>query len=153
MVAWNTIDFLRAKTSLGPAETVGSVHHMKYGKPSPIFLLLQRFFSILTHMWSICRSSGPSGGTLATILSYMEEGKLSDFAKLTDPFILCAGPTPRNPYRKPLTEMLSGVRSVSDLGALTHLQVAWLTCPLSTEAAPSCQVHTVRLSHTLITHV
>jgi len=25
---------------------------------------------------------------------------------------------------------------------LQHLQVAWLTCPLSTEAAPSCQVHT-----------
>lgn len=43
MVAWNTIEFLRAKTALGPAETVGSVHHMKYGKPPPIFPLLQRF--------------------------------------------------------------------------------------------------------------
>lgn len=66
-----------------------------------------------------CRSSGPSGGTLATVLSHIENAKLSDLAKFSNPFILAAGPSPRNPYRKPLLEKLTGVRSISDLGTLT----------------------------------
>lgn len=68
---------------------------------------------------SLCRSSGPSGGTLSTILTTFETVRLRDLIECTHPFALAASPPPKVIPRPSLAEMILGVRSVSDLGTLT----------------------------------
>ncbi|GIJ98016.1 hypothetical protein Aspvir_000124 [Aspergillus viridinutans] len=65
------------------------------------------------------KSSGPSGGTLNTILTIFDSLSFSDILKSTDPFALAASAPPKNVPSEPLVDKILGVRSVRDLGTLT----------------------------------
>ncbi|EAW14543.1 uncharacterized protein ACLA_075830 [Aspergillus clavatus NRRL 1] len=65
------------------------------------------------------KSSGPSGGTLDTVLTTLDTLTFSDMLKSFDPYALAASKPPRNVPSEPLVEKVLGVRSVRDLGTLT----------------------------------
>ena len=65
------------------------------------------------------RSSGPSGGTLNTILSIYDWLPISELRKSSNPFILAASAPPKDIPHDSILEKLLGVRSVRDLGTLT----------------------------------
>lgn len=64
-------------------------------------------------------NSVPSGGTLASAIAMFEECSLTQVAQATKPWSLCAIPAaPQKNHTKPLLEMLTGLRTVRDLGIL-----------------------------------
>jgi short subunit dehydrogenase-like uncharacterized protein len=65
------------------------------------------------------RSSGPSGGTLATILGIFDSLPISQLLKSADPFSLAASAPPKDIPGDSILQKLFGVRSISDLGAVT----------------------------------
>ncbi|GAD91801.1 saccharopine dehydrogenase, putative [Paecilomyces variotii No. 5] len=93
ILTWALVKTIREQLSTGAKEAVSCVHEMK--------------------------SSGPSGGTLATILTTLETASITDLIKSANPFALAAAEPPKQIPRRSLSELLSGVTSVSDLGTLT----------------------------------
>ncbi|KAJ5200619.1 Saccharopine dehydrogenase / Homospermidine synthase [Penicillium cf. griseofulvum] len=65
------------------------------------------------------KSSGPSGGTLSTILSTFEAFSMSELSKSMTPFSLVASLPPKNVPGESILEKLFGVRSIRDLGTVT----------------------------------
>ncbi|KXG52732.1 Saccharopine dehydrogenase / Homospermidine synthase [Penicillium griseofulvum] len=65
------------------------------------------------------KSSGPSGGTLSTILTIIEAFPMSELSKSMTPFSLVASPPPKNVPSESILEKLFGVRSIRDLGTVT----------------------------------
>ncbi|KAE8154738.1 Saccharopine dehydrogenase-domain-containing protein [Aspergillus avenaceus] len=64
------------------------------------------------------KSSGASGGTLATVLTMLDTLSVKDLLKATSPFSLAASPPPKSIPRESIAEKLLGVRSVRDIGTL-----------------------------------
>ncbi|KAJ5800340.1 uncharacterized protein N7518_002408 [Penicillium psychrosexuale] len=65
------------------------------------------------------RSSGPSGGTINTILTIFEGFSMSELSKSMTPFSLAASPPPKNIPHDSILEKIFGVRSIRDLGTVT----------------------------------
>ncbi|KAJ5674487.1 uncharacterized protein N7477_004421 [Penicillium maclennaniae] len=65
------------------------------------------------------KSSGPSGGTLATVLGMFDSLPLSQLLKSANPFSLAASAPPKDIPSDTILQKLLGVRSISDLGAVT----------------------------------
>ncbi|KAK4502588.1 hypothetical protein PRZ48_006014 [Zasmidium cellare] len=61
----------------------------------------------------------PSGGTLDTVLTLFDSYSLRQIAKSMSPFSLCSISPPQQKRRKPLLEILTGIRNDNDLGLLT----------------------------------
>ncbi|KAF7162968.1 hypothetical protein CNMCM5623_008033 [Aspergillus felis] len=93
ILAWSLVKRVREDLSCDTKEVTGAIEEMK--------------------------SSGPSGGTLNTILSIFDSLSFSDILKSTDPFALAASAPPMNVPSEPLVDKILGVRSVRDLGTLT----------------------------------
>ncbi|KAL1885221.1 hypothetical protein Plec18167_001878 [Paecilomyces lecythidis] len=93
ILTWALVKTIREQLSTGAKEAVSCVHEMK--------------------------SSGPSGGTLATILTTLETASITDLTKSLNPFALVASEPPKQVPSRPLSELLTGVTCVSDLGTLT----------------------------------
>ncbi|KAJ5952812.1 uncharacterized protein N7479_011225 [Penicillium vulpinum] len=64
-------------------------------------------------------SSGPSGGTLSTVLTTFESFSMSELSKSMTPFALAASPPPKNIPGESILAKLFGVRSIRDLGTVT----------------------------------
>ncbi|KAH2029615.1 hypothetical protein KXV43_000412 [Aspergillus fumigatus] len=93
IVAWSVVKRVREDLSSDTKEVIGAIEEMK--------------------------SSGPSGGTLNTVLTIFDSLSFSDILKSTDPFALAASAPPKNVPSEPLVDKILGVRSVRDLGTLT----------------------------------
>ncbi|RHZ73845.1 hypothetical protein CDV55_107562 [Aspergillus turcosus] len=93
ILAWSLVKRVREDLSCDTKEVTGAIEEMK--------------------------SSGPSGGTLNTVLTIFDSLSLSDLLKSTDPFVLAASAPPKNIPSEPLLDKILGVRSVRDLGTLT----------------------------------
>ncbi|KAL2000329.1 hypothetical protein VTN02DRAFT_3269 [Thermoascus thermophilus] len=97
MLTWSLVKLIHEKLSVSTKEVISSIHEIK--------------------------SSGPSGGTLSTILTTLDTVGLQDLLKATDPFALAASPPPTPIPRRSIVETIFGtilgVRSVPDLGTLT----------------------------------
>ncbi|KAJ9296510.1 hypothetical protein DTO271G3_5208 [Paecilomyces variotii] len=93
ILTWSLVKTIREQLSTGTKEAISCVYEVK--------------------------SSGPSGGTLATILTTLETTSLTDLIKSADPFALAAAEPPKQTPRRSLSELVSGITSVSDLGTLT----------------------------------
>ncbi|CAI7633225.1 unnamed protein product [Penicillium glandicola] len=65
------------------------------------------------------KTSGPSGGTMSTILTTFEGFSMSDLSKSMSPFSLAASPPPKSIPGESILEKVFGVRSISDLGTVT----------------------------------
>ncbi|KAJ5604091.1 hypothetical protein N7537_007047 [Penicillium hordei] len=65
------------------------------------------------------KSSGPSGGTMNTILTIFDGFSMSELSKTMTPFSLTASPPPKNIPGDSILEKLFGVRSIRDLGTVT----------------------------------
>ncbi|KAJ5559014.1 Saccharopine dehydrogenase / Homospermidine synthase [Penicillium sp. DV-2018c] len=65
------------------------------------------------------KSSGPSGGTLSTILSIFDWLPMSELSKSMKPFALAASTPPKNVPGESILEKLLGARSIPDLGTVT----------------------------------
>lgn len=61
----------------------------------------------------------PSGGTLATILDFLDSSTLQEIQAASRPYALSPIPGPKVQCNKSLAEKILGVRSVPDLGTLT----------------------------------
>lgn len=65
-------------------------------------------------------SSAPSGGTLATVLSFFDNFPLKEVAESFKPYALSPEPNPKaNSYGQGLWTTLTGLRTVPNLGILT----------------------------------
>ncbi|KAJ5268893.1 hypothetical protein N7505_004651 [Penicillium chrysogenum] len=64
------------------------------------------------------KSSGPSGGTMNTILTIFDGFSVSELSKAMTPFSLVASP-PKNIPSESILEKAFGVRSIPDLGTVT----------------------------------
>lgn len=65
-------------------------------------------------------SSAPSGGTLATVLTFFDLYPVKELRAAFTPFALSPVPNPHPPSRKPsLLSMATGLRTVPNLGLLT----------------------------------
>ncbi|KAH1345973.1 hypothetical protein KXX65_008164 [Aspergillus fumigatus] len=93
ILAWSVVKRVREDLSSDTKEVIGAIEEMK--------------------------SSGPSGGTLNTVLTIFDSLSFSDILKSTDPFALAASAPPKNVPSEPLVDKILGVRSVRDLGTLT----------------------------------
>ncbi|KAF4219720.1 hypothetical protein CNMCM8980_007550 [Aspergillus fumigatiaffinis] len=93
ILAWSVVKRVREDLSCDTKEVTGAIEEMK--------------------------SSGPSGGTLNTVLTIFDSLSFSDILKSTDPFALAASAPPKNVPSEPLLDKILGVRSVRDLGTLT----------------------------------
>ncbi|KAH1328720.1 hypothetical protein KXX16_005658 [Aspergillus fumigatus] len=93
ILAWSVVKRVREDLSSDTKEVIGAIEEMK--------------------------SSGPSGGTLNTVLTIFDSLSFSDILKSTDPFALAASASPKNVPSEPLVDKILGVRSVRDLGTLT----------------------------------
>ncbi|KAF4279994.1 hypothetical protein KXX33_003305 [Aspergillus fumigatus] len=93
ILAWSVVKRVREDLSSDTKEVIGAIEEMK--------------------------SSGPSGGTLITVLTIFDSLSFSDILKSTDPFALAASAPPKNVPSEPLVDKILGVRSVRDLGTLT----------------------------------
>jgi short subunit dehydrogenase-like uncharacterized protein len=93
ILAWSVVKRVREDLSCDTKEVTGAIEVMK--------------------------SSGPSGGTLNTVLTIFDSLSFSDILKSTDPFALAASAPPKNVPSEPLLDKILGVRSVRDLGTLT----------------------------------
>ncbi|EAW19261.1 uncharacterized protein NFIA_092220 [Aspergillus fischeri NRRL 181] len=93
ILAWSVVKRVREDLSCDTKEVTGAIEEMK--------------------------SSGPSGGTLNTVLTIFDSLSFSDILKSTDPFALAASAPPKNVPSEPLVDKILGVRSVRDLGTLT----------------------------------
>ncbi|EKV16039.1 Saccharopine dehydrogenase / Homospermidine synthase [Penicillium digitatum] len=65
------------------------------------------------------KSSGPSGGTLNTVLTIFDGFSMSELSKTMTPFSLAASPPPKNIPGESILEKVFGVRSIPDLGTVT----------------------------------
>ncbi|KAJ5468979.1 Saccharopine dehydrogenase / Homospermidine synthase [Penicillium sp. IBT 31633x] len=65
------------------------------------------------------KSSGPSGGTLNTILTIFDWLPASELSKSMSPFSLAASAPPKNIPGDSIMEKVLGVRSIRDLGTVT----------------------------------
>ncbi|KGO67721.1 Saccharopine dehydrogenase / Homospermidine synthase [Penicillium italicum] len=65
------------------------------------------------------KSSGPSGGTLSTVLTIFDGFSMSELSKTMTPFSLAASPPPKNIPSDSILEKVVGVRSIPDLGTVT----------------------------------
>ncbi|GAQ06088.1 hypothetical protein ALT_3409 [Aspergillus lentulus] len=93
ILAWSVVKRVRENLSCDTREVTGAIEEMK--------------------------SSGPSGGTLNTVLTIFDSLSFSDILKSTDPFALAASAPPKNVPSEPLVDKILGVRSVRDLGTLS----------------------------------
>jgi short subunit dehydrogenase-like uncharacterized protein len=93
ILAWSVVKRVREDLSCDTKEVTGAIEEMK--------------------------SSGPSGGTLNTVLTIFDSLSFSDILKSTDPFALAASAPPKNVPSEPFLDKILGVRSVRDLGTLT----------------------------------
>ncbi|KAH2133879.1 hypothetical protein KXW34_003349 [Aspergillus fumigatus] len=93
ILAWSVVKRVREDLSSDTKEVIGAIEEMK--------------------------SSGPSGGTLITVLTIFDSLSFSDILKSTDPFALAASAPPKNVPSEPLVDKILGVRFVRDLGTLT----------------------------------
>lgn len=91
LLAWSLVSHIRQTLNVGTTECIQTIYSLK---------------------------SAPSGGTLATVLSLFESYSLSYLAKSQKPWAL--SPVPRTDYRKkPVMEVLTGLRTEPDLGILS----------------------------------
>ncbi|KAJ5405026.1 hypothetical protein N7465_006310 [Penicillium sp. CMV-2018d] len=65
------------------------------------------------------KSSGPSGGTMNTVLTIFDGFSTSELSKAMTPFSLTASPPPKNIPGESILEKVFGVRSIRDLGTVT----------------------------------
>lgn len=65
------------------------------------------------------KSSGPSGGTMNTVLTIFDGFSRSELSKTMTPFSLTASPPPKNIPGESILEKVFGVRSIRDLGTVT----------------------------------
>ncbi|GJP87192.1 saccharopine dehydrogenase [Aspergillus niger] len=93
LLAWATVKRVREDLSCHTRSITGDIHEIK--------------------------SSGASGGTLSTVLTFFENVPPSEMRKISTPFALAAAPPPKDIPREPLWTRLLGIRSVRDLGILT----------------------------------
>ncbi|KAE8395763.1 Saccharopine dehydrogenase-domain-containing protein [Aspergillus alliaceus] len=70
------------------------------------------------------KTSGASGGTLATILTMFDSLSVFEILKATGPFELAASSPPKSIPSEPFMEKVLGVRSVRDMGTLTTAPTA-----------------------------
>lgn len=61
----------------------------------------------------------PSGGTLDTLLTLFDSYSLGQVMKSMAPFSLCSISPPQQKRRKPILEIMTGIRHDSELGLLT----------------------------------
>ena len=66
-------------------------------------------------------SSKASGGTLDTVLGFMENFSLKEIKESLTPYAISPVPDPKLPNTVPWATKLLGIRSVKDLGVLTTL--------------------------------
>lgn len=92
LLCWMLVNHIRQTLSVGTAELIDIIYEL---------------------------DSAPSGGTLDTVLSLFESYSLTQFAKAMSPFSLCTATPPQHDRRKPIAEMLTGIRTDPDLGILT----------------------------------
>ncbi|KAJ5894739.1 hypothetical protein N7495_006430 [Penicillium taxi] len=80
-------------------------------------------FSTPTRLIESCtkeiKTSGASGGTLATVLGIFDWLPISELLKSNSPFVLAASAPPKDIPKTTIAQKLLGVRSVRDLGTLT----------------------------------
>ncbi|KAL4807554.1 Saccharopine dehydrogenase-domain-containing protein [Aspergillus unguis] len=93
MLAWAMVKEVREKLSCHTKEITGSIYEMK--------------------------SSGASGGTLASIMTCIEDFSASELMNSTKPFSLAASPPPKDIPSEPIMHRVLGVRNVRDLGTLS----------------------------------
>ncbi|CAG7932398.1 unnamed protein product [Penicillium olsonii] len=65
------------------------------------------------------KSSGPSGGTLNTILTMFDWLPVSELSRSMTPFALSASPSPNKMPSETILEKVFGVRAIRDLGTVT----------------------------------
>ncbi|KAE8371364.1 Saccharopine dehydrogenase-domain-containing protein [Aspergillus bertholletiae] len=70
------------------------------------------------------KSSGASGGTLATVMTMFDTLSLLDILKAADPFALAASSPPKAIPSESLVEKVLGVRSIRDMGTLATAPTA-----------------------------
>ncbi|KAE8349986.1 Saccharopine dehydrogenase-domain-containing protein [Aspergillus coremiiformis] len=70
------------------------------------------------------KSSGASGGTLATLLNIFDNLSVFDILRAADPFALAASSPPKSVPSEPFAEKVLGVRSVRDMGTLSTAPTA-----------------------------
>ncbi|EME45252.1 hypothetical protein DOTSEDRAFT_150189 [Dothistroma septosporum NZE10] len=92
LICWMLVTHIRQTLDKGTAELVDIIHDL---------------------------NSAPSGGTLDTVLSLFETYSLSEVAKAMAPFSLCTVVPPKQNRKKPLLEVLTGIRTDEVLGTLT----------------------------------
>jgi len=107
LLTWTLVGMVREKFSAPTAEVVVTVYEMKS--------VISNSISSLSND----SSSKPSGGTLATVLSFMDHYTFKQISAALKPYALSPVPGPK--VRDPTTWVtkLFGVRSVRDLGILT----------------------------------
>ncbi|KAL4916592.1 Saccharopine dehydrogenase-domain-containing protein [Aspergillus aurantiobrunneus] len=93
MLAWALVKEVREKFSCHTKEITGSIYELK--------------------------SSGASGGTLASILTCIEDFSKTHLLNSTQPFSLAASPPPKEIPSEPIMAKVLGVRAVRDLGTVT----------------------------------
>lgn len=72
---------------------------------------------LINVIWDL--NSAPSGGTLDTVLSLLESYSLSKVVTAMSPFSLTTIAPPKQLRSRPVTEVLTGIRTDPDLGILT----------------------------------
>ncbi|KAI1083241.1 Saccharopine dehydrogenase-domain-containing protein [Whalleya microplaca] len=95
ILAWALVKSIQERYSVGVKDMIIAIHEMK--------------------------ASGPSGGTLSTILNVIGNYSFSDLIKANDPFCLAYDPRSQAPksIRRSTTQKLFGIRFIPELGNLT----------------------------------
>lgn len=76
-------------------------------------------------MYSHCDSSSPSGGTLATLISFFDMFSLKEIGAALSPYALSPVPNPQAKHQKEsLWSMITGLRTVPELGLQTSFMGA-----------------------------
>ncbi|KAK2753251.1 hypothetical protein FQN54_007942 [Arachnomyces sp. PD_36] len=104
VLTWALVNLIRQQLQVGTKELVLSLHDMK--------------------------SAGPSGGTLATVLTTLETVKVKDLMKSSGPFSIAAVPPSEKLGSRSLFEKIFGIRTVPDLGTLTTSIAASVDVPV-----------------------
>jgi hypothetical protein len=112
ILAWSLVKRVREDLSSQTREINSTIKEMKYITPTPNP-------TITSHLTNPNRSSGPSGGTLATILAIFDWLPTSELTKSMAPFALAASAPPKTIPSDSILNKILGFRSIRDLGTVT----------------------------------
>lgn len=110
LLAWSLVKRVREDLSAPTRQIDGTIKEMKY---------VPWYFNACHMYTNPIRSSGPSGGTLNTILTMFDWLPVSELSRSMTPFALSASAPPKKIPSDTILERVFGVRAIRDLGTVT----------------------------------